>query len=292
MSDGGTELHVTWRQLLARTASATNDRMAARWLCEEASGCEGTEFDSILGEVVGARPGSRLDAMLARHLAGEPLQYVLGRWAFRKVDLKVDRRVLIPRPETELLVEHVMRFVTARRAPRRIVDLGTGTGAIGLSLLLELPLESVTVWMTDSSSDAIDVARANAAGIGRPAVGARFAIGSWFEALDPSLMGTFDVIVSNPPYIADGDAEVDDSVLSWEPHGALFSGADGLDAVRVIIGGARDWLLDGGMLAVEIGHTQGDLVRAMFEDASFLEVTVHRDLAGRDRFVTGLKPVV
>lgn len=287
MSDPRDDDHVTWRAMFDQTATATGDRSTARWLCEEASGCGPQEFTGILDELVSARSGLHLDRMLRRFLAGEPLQYVLGRWAFRHLDLMVDRRVLIPRPETELLVDVVKAHLSSRRGPVRIVDLGTGSGAIGLSLLVELPLESAEVWMTDSSPDAIDVARANAVGTGRPAVGARFAVGSWFQALDPSLQGSCDVIVSNPPYIAVDDPEVEVSVTEWEPAAALFAGQDGLDAIRTITTGASAWLVPGGLLAVEIGHTQGEQVRALFIAASLVDVEVHKDLSGLDRFVTG-----
>jgi release factor glutamine methyltransferase len=288
MSEADASDHLTWQEMLERTAVATKDRPAARWLCEEASGCDGAEFTAILQEMVSARSGFRLEQMLRRYLGGEPIQYVLGRWAFRRLDLKVDERVLIPRPETEMLVDLVKTFVARRSTPVRIVDLGTGSGAIGLSLLSELPIDSAQVWMTDHSSDAIDVASANAAGIGRPAGGARFAVGSWYEALDPSLKGTFDVIVSNPPYVSDDDPELDGSVRQWEPHSALFAGVDGLAAMRVIVAGAVEWLAPGGMLAVEMGHTQADAVNELFRQTSFSDVTVHKDAFGRDRCVTGV----
>lgn len=281
--------HLTWQEMLERTASATKDRAVARWLCEEASGCDGSEFTAILNEIVSARSGRHLVDMLRRYLAGEPIQYVLGRWAFRRLDLKIDRRVLIPRPETEMLVDLVKDFVEERSIPLSIVDLGTGSGAIGLALLSELPIESVHVWMTDQSPDAIYLAQANASGIGRPAVGARFAVGSWYDALDPTLKGSIDVVVSNPPYVAVDDGDLETSVVQWEPHDALFGGIDGLEALRVIIGEACEWLMPGGLLAVEMGHTQASNVSDLFVRASFGEVTVHSDVFGRDRFVTGVK---
>jgi release factor glutamine methyltransferase len=232
--------------------------------------------------------------MLARYAAGEPLQYVMGRWAFRRLDLLVDSRVLIPRPETELLVEHVTRYALQKIRDVgigvTIADLGTGSGAVGLSLLHELPFESVEVWMTDVSEDALHVARANAAGVGRNAVGARFGHGHWYAALPEDLRGSLDAIVSNPPYIATGDPLVGDSVLKWEPHNALFAGADGLSDLRVIVSGATDWLVPGGLLAVEMGFTQGTEVSQLFTSAGFTKVSVHKDLAGLDRFVTGLAP--
>jgi release factor glutamine methyltransferase len=277
-----------------RTQAEVSERTVAQWLCEHASGCDASEFSDILDELVSERSAQHLHNMLARYATGEPLQYVMGRWAFRRLDLLVDSRVLIPRPETELLVEHVTRYALQRiRDVGRgvaIVDLGTGSGAVGLSLLYELPFESAEVWMTDVSEDALHVARANAAGVGRNAVGARFADGSWYQALPEDLRGSLDVIVSNPPYIATGDPLVGDSVLKWEPHNALFAGTDGLNDLRVVVADASDWLVPGGLLAVEMGFTQAAVVSQLFESSGFKNVSVHKDLAGLDRFVTGTAP--
>ena len=286
---------ITWREMVARTASMIGDRTVARWLCEHASGCDRDEFDAIAHEPVSARSGLHLEAMVRRLAAGEPVQYVMGRWAFRRLDLHVDRRVLIPRPETELLVEKVLAHVSVdiAHATQRhgvFVDLGTGSGAIGLSLLAELPAGTCTVWMTDASTEALDVARANAAGLGVHGAGARFAHGSWYGALAPGLRGTLGCIVSNPPYIAAGDPMVEESVRAWEPHEALFAGADGLDAVRLIVGGACEWLAPGGLLALEIGHDQGNAVADLMVSAGLVEVRIERDLAGLDRCALGLAP--
>lgn len=279
--------HITWRELWKNTTEIVGDRAVARWLCETASGCDAQEFDAELHELVSARSGLHLDAMVRRVLSGEPVQYVMGRWAFRHLDLMVDPRVLIPRPETELIVDHVHSFLTSRPAPHVIADVGTGSGAIGLSLLHELPLSSADVWMTDVSPDAIDVARANAAGIGRPAAKAKFAVGSWCDALPVTLEGSFDVIVSNPPYIAVNDPEVDESVLTHEPHSALFAGDDGLADIRVLCSQVSQWLAPGGLLIVEMGYTQADAVRSLFVDAGLTNVETHLDLAGKPRFTAG-----
>ena len=280
--------------MVKHTQSEVGERTVAQWLCEHASGCDANEFGGILDELVSERSAEHLRSMLTRYATGEPLQYVMGRWTFRRLDLLVDSRVLIPRPETELLVEHVTRYASQkiREVGRGVVlaDLGTGSGAVGLSLLHELPFESAEVWMTDSSEDALHVARANAAGVGRNAVGARFGHGSWYRALPADLRGSFDAIVSNPPYIAVGDPLVGDSVLKWEPHSALFAGTDGLDDLRVVVTGAIDWLVPGGLLAVEMGYTQANLVSQMFDSVGFTHVSVHKDLAGLDRFVTGISP--
>jgi release factor glutamine methyltransferase len=273
---------ISWRQLWDETA-ALHGRVRARWLCEEASSAWGDDFTGILDEPVMERSVAHLDAMLARLRDGEPLQYVLGHWSFRRLDLMVDRRVLIPRPETELVAEAAIARARSMQRPVRCVDLGTGSGAIGLSLLDELPRGVVEVWLTDASEEALDVARANAAGLGVAAAGARFAHGSWFDALPVELRGTFHVVVSNPPYIAHGDPAVEPSVLHWEPHGALFAGDDGLDSVRAIVGEAAEWLLPGGWLVLEIGTGQGSAVAASLDGAGFIDIEIRHDLAGHDR---------
>jgi release factor glutamine methyltransferase len=144
--------------------------------------------------------------------------------------------------------------------------------------------------MTDVSLDALDVARANAAGIGRPAAGARFGHGSWCEGLPNELQGSIDVVVSNPPYIASDDPEVDESVRLYEPHTALFSGSDGLHDIRVLTKEAVTWLSPGGMLIVEMGYTQAEHVRDIFVNAGFGGVVTHFDLAEKPRFTAGYLP--
>lgn len=283
MSGGSVDGHLTWRQLWAETADHLGDANEARWMCQEAGGLDSIEWATSLDDAVTERAVARVDAMTARRRAGEPLQYVLGSWAFRTVELMVDRRVLIPRPETELLAGYAID--EARRlAPRRVVvDLGTGSGAIALSCAAELSIEGTTVWGTDASHDALEVARANAAGLGRAAANIRLAAGPWFEALPEDLRGDVDVVVSNPPYIARGDDEVAADVLAWEPHDALFSGDDGLADIRHIVEHARHWLRPGGVLLLEFGHRQGESVRQLLHNHGYRDVEIRPDLAGRDR---------
>lgn len=276
---------VNWRELWAQTSAAVGSRAEARWLCEVASALDGDEFLAGLEQPATERMVSHLDAMVARYRAGEPLQYVLGRWAFRRLDLLVDRRVLIPRPETELVAETAIGLCRGCRPPIVAADLGTGSGAIGLALATELPLSGTTVWITDRSADALDVARANLAGIGRAAANVRVAEGSWFEALPTDLRGRLDVVVANPPYVADDDPELDDKVRAWEPAEALFAGSDGLDDIRAIVRDAPAWLASPGWLVLEIGAAQGPSVAALALDAGFLAVEVRDDLAGRPRIV-------
>jgi release factor glutamine methyltransferase len=252
-------------------------------MCQEVGGLDSIEWATSLDDAVTERAVSRLDAMTARRRVGEPLQYVLGSWAFRNVELMVDRRVLIPRPETELLAGYAIDEARQRSPRRIVVDLGTGSGAIALSCAAELSIEGTTVWGTDASHDALEVARANAAGLGRAAANIRLAAGAWFDALPGDLRGEVDVIVSNPPYIAHGDAEVSDTVLEWEPHDALFSGPDGLADIRHIVEHAIHWLRPGGVLLLEFGHRQGEAVQQLLTARGYREVEIRRDLAGRDR---------
>ena len=233
-----------------------------------------------------ARHGAvaRADAMAARRAAGEPLQYVLGRWGFRTLDLLVDRRVLIPRPETEVVVDAALEALAALAPPRLAVDLGTGSGAIALSLAAESPLGSVEVWATDDHADALDVASANLAGVGRAAAAVRMAQGSWFEALPDDLRGRISLVVSNPPYVAEGD-DVEDGVAGWEPTGALYAGPAGTEAIERILVDAPAWLATPGVVVLEIGASQGDAVRAAAERLGYTGVEVRRDLVGRDRIL-------
>lgn len=287
MGDATGDGTITWRTLWTETAAVVGGRSAGRWLCEAACGLDGDEFLDALDEPVTERMVAHLDAMLARWRSGEPMQYVLGRWGFRRLDLLVDRRVLIPRPETEMLVDVVLDVLGPSAGPHRIADLGTGSGAIGLALADELPLGSVEVWLTDVSDDALDVARANLAGIGRRGSHVRLARGSWFDALVPELAGTFDVVVSNPPYVEDDDPEVESIVREWEPSTALFAGADGLDAMRVIAASVGEWLRPGGTVVMEIGASQGGRAAALLRDGGLVDVEVRPDHAGRDRVVIG-----
>lgn len=279
---------ITVGELVAQTADVLGSRHEARWLVEVAVALDGPEFDAAMREPVTDRMVAHLDAMVARYRAGEPLQYVMGRWSFRHLDLAVDRRVLIPRPETELVAEVAIELAASVVGHRTVADLGTGSGAIGLSLAQELPIDSTTVWLTDVSDEALAVARANLAGLGRAGMNVRIAAGSWFDALPADLM--LDVVVSNPPYVADESPELDDSVREWEPSGALFAGPDGLDAIRVIARDAPARLHPGGWLVLEIGSDQGGAVADLLDAAGWTDVEVRQDLAGHDRIAIGRRP--
>jgi release factor glutamine methyltransferase len=244
--------------------------------------------DDALDEEVTERMVAHLDAMVGRYRTGEPLQYVLGRWAFRHLDLFVDERVLIPRPETEEVAGVAIECARAVEGARTVIDLGTGSGAIGLSLATELPIDNTSIWMTDVSPDALAVARANLAGIGRPARNVTIIESRWFDALPANLQA--DVIVSNPPYIALGSPDVDGSVSDYEPEVALYSGSDGLDAIREIIRKAGDFLTVNGALVLEIGADQRLATEYLFEEHGYVDYEVRPDAFGHDRIAIGYWP--
>ena len=256
-------------------ATRLGDRSDARWLVEHASGLGIAE---ALDQLPTQRTMAHFDAMLERRAAGEPLQYVLGSWGFRSLDVHVDRRVLIPRPETEVVVERALGVIDDMNA-RTIVDLGTGSGVIALSIAMERT--DVTVWATDVSTDAIDVTRANLAGLGRPGTRVRVVHGDWFDALPHELRGAVDVVVSNPPYVAEADV-LPEEVSRWEPRGALVAGPSGRESIEHILRVAPTWLAPHGAVVLEIGETQADRVQEL-ASVDFAAVEVHPDLADRPR---------
>lgn len=262
----------------------------ARRIVEQAAGFEGAEFHLGLDEFATRRGVVAFDAMLGRRLAGEPLQYVVGRWGFRTLDLMVDRRVLIPRPETEVVAGLALAEL-ARQQPvassLRAADLGTGSGAIGLSLAAESPVSEV--WLSDRSADALAVARANLVGLGRTAERVTVVEGSWFDALPRALAGTFHVVVSNPPYIAASE-ELPSAVVDWEPPDALVSGHRGTEALDVLVDGAGEWLVAGGALVLEMAPHQVEPVAERARSAGYADVDTAQDLAGRLRAVVARWP--
>ncbi len=219
-------------------------------------------------------------ARLLRRARGEPLQYIAGHAHFRGLRLAVDRRVLIPRPETEVLVGEVLRW-SEGRAGLAAADVGTGSGAIALSLAAEGPFDRVVA--SDVSADALEVARANHR-VAAPGTPVEFRLGGGYVPLAGE---RFDVVISNPPYVGERERDgLDRQVRDWEPAAALFSGLEGLDLIRELVRDAPSHLRSGGLLALEIGETQAvavsQLVRASGE---FAEPIVRADLAGRDRIV-------
>lgn len=219
------------------------------------------------------------DALLARREAGEPIAYITGRRGFWSLDLEVTPATLIPRPETERLVELALERLP-RDAPCRVADLGTGSGAIALSLARELPRAQVVA--TDASAAALAVAERNARRLG--IANASFVEGDWVAPLAGQ---RFDLIASNPPYIESDDPHLAQGDLRFEPATALASGGDGLDDIRRIVADAIPCLRPGGWLLFEHGWKQGEAARALLQAAGYADVFTAQDLEGRDRVSGG-----
>ena len=282
---------VSWAELHAGAERSLGRAWEARWLTEEASGRPAGEWH----EPATARGAERLADMVERRRAGEPLQYVIGHWPFRHLDLLVDPRVLIPRPETEITAEVALEEavrVGARRgrsdpwgsvAPAYpVADLGTGSGALALALATELP--EAEVWATDADAAALDVAGANLAGVGVAATRVRLARGLWYEALPDALRERLVVIVSNPPYVAEAEyAALPPEVRDHEPRGALVPGPRGTEALEHLLDGAPGWLAPGGALVLEIAPHQAGVLSERAAAAGYGQVEVRADLAERDR---------
>lgn len=237
-------LHVSRVQIMAGTASPD----AAQW--------------------------QQIEVLAARRAAGEPMAYVLGECGFWNLTLTVTPDVLIPRPDTETLVEWALQLVPSST---RMADLGTGSGCIALSLAKERP--DAEIWATDYSAAALRIARSNAVRNGVRNI--QFLQGHWLQPL----MGVFDLIVSNPPYIAKGDGHL--PALTHEPISALTSGPEGMDALREIIAGAPAYLKAGGWLLLEHGYDQAEKVRALLTAAGYQSVQSRRDLGGHLRVSGG-----
>ncbi|QGZ55685.1 peptide chain release factor N(5)-glutamine methyltransferase [Paraburkholderia acidiphila] len=225
----------------------------------------------------------------ARRVQGEPIAQLVGAREFYGLDFDVTRDVLIPRPDTEVLVETALAALEGIAQPR-LLDLGTGSGAIAVALASARP--DARVWAVDRSAAALDVAARNAAKLldaQRPGGPLAFVAGSWYDALEPALR--FEAIVSNPPYIASGDPHLEQGDLRFEPRGALTDEADGLTALRAIVAGAPARLVPGGVLWMEHGYDQAGAVRALLESAGFTDVRSERDLAGIERISGGRLPL-
>jgi release factor glutamine methyltransferase len=280
---------VSWREMLATTVQQLGNAQEARWLCEHASGMDTAEFSAEQDQLVTVACAKSLHSMVRDRLSGMPLQYVMKRWAFRHLDVMVDERVLIPRPETEQVVQIALDLARKIRSngALRVVDLGTGSGVIGLSMAFELGAEAAHVWLTDASVDALDVARANMIGIGRAAANVRIAHGSWWNALPQDIAGQIDIAICNPPYIAQDSSEVAPDVHMYEPHSALYAHDNGLADLRTVIEGASTWLKQSGWLVLEIGYQQGAEVLAMMTASGLVGAEIKQDLSGRDRIAVG-----
>ncbi len=260
----------------------------ARIILRETAGLSATDIHGRPDDEITSDIYNEIQAVIKRRLMREPLQYIYGRWDFMGLSFAVRPGVLIPRPDTEIIVETVMGRL---HDGMRILDLCTGTGCILISLLkYSNGCEGVGV---DISAEALALARENADNINNSA-SISFLQGDLYDALTEVVTPiTFDIIVSNPPYIPAGVIDtLEPEVKEYEPRLALDGGDDGLDIIRRIIDGSQDHLIKGGELFLEIGYDQGQAVSALMREAGFADVEVIRDYAGLDRVVTGRLPIL
>jgi len=274
---GEQTIGTTWRR-----AGARIDRLDARLLLQQVCGCTHAELIVQSERHLSAAQCAEFDALLARRQAGEPLAYLLGSAYFMGLEFAVSPAVLIPRPETEVLVTQAQQLVQARRpgtAAPRIVDLGTGTGIIAIALARLCPEAQVAA--VDVSAAALAVARANAA---RHGAAVRFLLGDWYAPLGDE---RFDLILANPPYVAEGDPHLQQNGLPFEPQIALTDGGAGLSCIREIIAGAAAHLLPNGWLLIEHGYDQAVEVAMLLARAGFADIAAWRDSAAIERVSGG-----
>ena len=279
-----------WTTAYLAEKSDEHPRRSAEWLLSAATGLSRIELYAFHDRPLTTDERTLLREGVKRRAAGEPLQYVTGEVAFRHIVLKVRPGVLIPRPETEILVDAVLPAIDAAIAERgaaMVADICTGSGCIALSIASERP-ES-TVVATDLSELALTIAAEN---VERLSLAGRVSVvqGDLFAALEPGLRGNLDVIVSNPPYVPSADVpDLPAEVAGFEPHLALDGGADGLDVYRRLLAESREWLRPGGVLGVELDERMVQTAAAEAVEW-YEEVRVVRDLTGRDRIVTARAP--
>lgn len=254
----------------------------ARMFLREITGCSAAQVAAYPERALDAGQAARYVELLDRRAAGEPVAYLLGEREFYGRSFRVSPAVLIPRPETELIVDLVKARVAPGTAPA-VLDLGTGSGALAVTLALEIPTARVTA--VDLSPTALEVARGNAAALGAQV---RFVESDWFAAVGAE---RFDIIVSNPPYIVDDDPHLAEGDVRFEPRSALASGRSGLDDLMRIAAGAPAFLAPGGWLLMEHGYDQAEAVCALLGAAGFASVESARDLAGIERVTLGRYPL-
>ena len=256
------------------------DKLDARMLLLHALGKDPMDAAWLLAhsqDALNPAQAAAFGSACTRRRAGEPVAYITGRREFYGMDLQVDARVLVPRPDTETLVDWALEQLAGQTAPQ-VLDLGTGSGAIALAIQKTRPDARVTA--VDVSADALAVAQANAARLALPV---QFIQSSWLAQVE----GSFQLIVSNPPYITDTDPHL--PALAHEPRSALTAGSDGLDDIRQIITQAGPQLLAKGWLLLEHGYDQAAAVRTLLEQAGYIQVQSRQDLAGIERCSGGQK---
>ncbi len=269
-------------------AGVVSARLNAEALLGEAVGLTRVGLYTSYDRPLGHAEAERFLSLLRRRLAREPLQYILGRRGFRRLELEVSPEVLIPRPETESLVERALQKLEEDPSLRVVLDLGTGSGNIACSVALEWP--GVEVVATDISAGALEVARRNAERHGLSGR-VRFLCGDLFSPLPPSLRGGIGLLLSNPPYISARDyPRLPPEVRDFEPEIALLAGEDGTAFHRRILDGAREWLAEGGWFILEGGADQVPGLRQAAQERGYERVEVLPDLNGLPRFLEGAAP--
>lgn len=224
---------------------------------------------------------TQYEQLISERSKGRPVAHLTGQREFWSLALRVNEHVLVPRPETELLVEHALAHIPAD-GRHAVLDFGTGSGAIAIALAVERP--QISLLATDASEQALTLAAQNAAIHCPNRIG--FALGDWYKAL-PAGQASFDLIVSNPPYISPDEQDLTDAELRYEPQNALYSGDDGLDAIRTIIKGAPVHLNNNSWLLLEHGFTQTENIAVLFSEAGFSDIQSYHDLAGLSRMTEG-----
>lgn len=265
----------------AQLPDSPTERLDAELLLAAAIGKSRSYLHTWPERIVSSEAAQTFADYLARRRAGEPVAYILGQQGFWKLDLEVAPHTLIPRPDTELLVETALELVPAR--PAQVLDLGTGTGAIALALASECPAWRVTA--VDRIEQAVVLAERNRVRLRLDNVQVRAS--HWFDSLAGQ---RFDLILSNPPYIAAEDPHLVSGDVRFEPSSALVAGKDGLDDLRTIIAQAPDHLLPGGWLLLEHGFDQAAAVRALLSEQGFSDVSSRIDLGGHERISLGRLP--
>ena len=265
----------------AQLPDSPTERLDAELLLAAAIGKSRSYLHTWPERIVSSEDAEAYAGYLQRRRAGEPVAYILGQQGFWKIDLEVAPHTLIPRPDTELLVETALELQAA--APAKVLDLGTGTGAIALALASDCPAWQVTA--VDRVDEAVALAERNRQRLGLGNV--KVLASHWFSSLAGE---RFDLIVSNPPYIAAQDPHLVEGDVRFEPSSALVAGADGLDDLRLIVSEAPQYLLAGGWLLLEHGYDQADAVRTLLVAQGFIDVASRKDLGGHERISLGRLP--
>lgn len=274
------ELSLTCEQALAEASvriEGESPRLDAELLLAEVTGWNRSRFRAFPEEELTSQQRDQFRHLVDRRSAGEPVAHILGHQDFWTLTLEVTPDTLIPRPDTECLVETALSLPLPEKA--RVIDLGTGTGAIGLALLSERP--DWEVQATDLVPEAVALARRNAELCDLPLTVTQ---SHWFAGLEHQ---HFNLIVSNPPYIEEGDHHLASGDVRYEPDSALVSGPDGLDAIRHLVQESQYWLTPGGWLVLEHGYNQGESVRLLFRAAGYSNVETRKDYGGNDRLTLG-----